>query len=204
MAFKAHPWIQWVIGPLLIVTATLVIVDYQTQLQRTRLRRDSLSTPYLYLVKLKRFAELGEAAVLPLDVTVTPDTSGKIVSEGGDVHTYIVTALDPSGAVRANSNKDIAIPILGFAISKEKRDEWDSLAADIQGAKKAIDPELYEHFQEVMDLHQQHPWPSVNNHEKIVTSDWNSKDLSGAWIDKNHRLKLLVQKELNLRNLPQT
>jgi hypothetical protein len=200
MVSKA-PWIRWAIGLLLVVAATVATVHhyYHTQPQR-----DGVNTPYLYLVKLEHFAELGEAGFTQLDLNITPDTSGRIVSKTGGVQMYNATTPDSPGSVRGDSNKVITIPLLAFAVSKEKREEWKNLAADIQEAKKAIDPELYGRFQEVVDLHQQHPWPNVNDHEKIMASDWNSEDLSETWIDKNHHLRLLVQRELALRGLPQS
>lgn len=202
MVSKTHPWIRWATGLLLIVAVAIEIVHHRSQLQETRSRRDYVTTPDIILAKLERFAALGEAGTVPLDINVAPDTSGLIVSEAGVV--YNVTALDPSGTGQSNSNKFITIPLLAFAFSKEKRVEWEDLAVEIQGAKKTIDPELYSHFQEVVELHQQHPWPNVNEKEKIVASDWDSKDLSRTWIDKNRRLQLLVQKRIALRNLPQS
>ena len=147
MVSKTHLWTRWGTGLLLVVTVALEIVHYHSLLQGTQSRRDGVRTPYACLVKLKHFAELGEACTVALDINVTPNTSGRVVSEAGPV--YDVTALDPAGTVSSNSNKNSTMPLLAFSFSKEKRDEWDILAVEIQDAKKTIDPELYGRFQAV-------------------------------------------------------
>jgi hypothetical protein len=195
MASKAA-WIQRATGLLLVAGMTAGIAHYyRSHLQQSR---PSAKTPYSSLVKLQRFAELGEANAVMLNIDVTRDISSYIQTEAGVV--YNVTAVGES-----NGNKYVAVPLLALAASKEQRNEWDSLAAAIEEAKKTVDPELYGRFQEVVKFHQEHPWSPLNDQQKGDASGWNSKDISRTWINKNHQLKVLIQRELApLHFLPQS
>ena len=145
--------------------------------QRLILHREVVNSQFLYLKKVKHFAELGMEMSVNLFHEVDLDSNGQVFAKG-----------------------DTAILFPAVATVKEKQAEWHELAAEIQGDKKAIDISIYKPFQEVLDISTQHPWPPPTNLVMCVKSDWNTDELRGLWLTKNHYLALIVDRYLDLSN----